>query len=65
MSCSLRRSTRARALERLEAWSGERYERGRRLILTLHSHVEDGRDNERAQEMADLLEQLALLTPKY
>ncbi|SFQ13285.1 Uncharacterized conserved protein YndB, AHSA1/START domain [Actinomadura madurae] len=53
------------APERLEAWSGERYERGRRLILMLYSHVEDGRDDERAQGMADLLEQLALPTPKY
>ncbi|SPT49494.1 hypothetical protein [Actinomadura madurae] len=71
VSCSRRRSnpcTRLQSAWRpggLEAWSGERYERGRRLILMLYSHVEDGRDDERAQGMADLLEQLALPTPKY
>lgn len=52
-------------LERLKAWSGERYERGRRLVLTLHTHVEDSRDDERTQGLADLLAKLDLPKPKY
>ncbi|MDL4775245.1 tetratricopeptide repeat protein [Actinomadura xylanilytica] len=52
-------------LERLKAWSDERYERGRRLVLTLHTHVEDGRDDERTQGLADLLAKLDLPKPKY
>jgi hypothetical protein len=52
-------------LERLKAWSDERYERGRRLLLTLHTHVEDSRDDERTQGLADLRAQLDLPEPKY
>jgi hypothetical protein len=52
-------------LERLKAWSDERYERGRRLVLTLHTHVEDSRDAERTQGLAELLAKLDLPEPKY
>lgn len=53
------------ALERLKEWSDERYERGRRLVLTLHTHVEDGRDDERTRGLADLRAKLDLPKPKY
>jgi hypothetical protein len=52
-------------LERLKAWSDERYERGRRLVFTLHTHVEDSRDAERTQGLAELLAKLDLPEPKY
>ncbi|GAA2449972.1 hypothetical protein GCM10010191_79660 [Actinomadura vinacea] len=51
-------------LERLKAWSDERYERGRRLVLVLHSLVEDSRDDERTQGLAELREKLDLPKPK-
>lgn len=51
-------------LERLKAWSDERYERGRRLVLTLHEHVEDTRDDERTQGLADLRAKLDLPKPR-
>ncbi|WP_170026649.1 hypothetical protein [Actinomadura oligospora] len=53
------------ALERLKTWSDERYERGRRLVLTLHTHVEDTRDAGRTRGLADLLARLELPKPKY
>ncbi|MEO3830345.1 hypothetical protein [Actinomadura sp. B10D3] len=37
----------------------------RRLILKLYTHVEDGRDDERTQGLAELWDKLALPTPKY
>ncbi|WP_328780368.1 tetratricopeptide repeat protein [Streptomyces canus] len=52
-------------LERLKAWSDERYERGRRLVLTLYTHVEDSRDAERTQGLAELWAKLDLPKPKY
>ncbi|MFE0255446.1 hypothetical protein [Streptomyces sp. NPDC059010] len=51
-------------LERLKAWSDERYERGRRLVLTLHTHVEDTRDDERTLGLAELRAKLDLPKPK-
>ncbi|MGW1677068.1 hypothetical protein [Saccharopolyspora sp. NPDC002376] len=48
------------ALERLKTWSDERYERARRLILVLHDFVEDDRDEERTQGLADLRKELDL-----
>lgn len=53
------------ALERLKAWSDERHERGRRLVLSLHTHVEDTRSDERTQGLAALMTELGLPTPKY
>jgi hypothetical protein len=50
-------------LDRLKAWSDERYERGRRLILALYTHVEDWRDKERTQGLVELRERLALPKP--
>ncbi|XVQ12016.1 hypothetical protein ACQP1W_05385 [Spirillospora sp. CA-255316] len=51
-------------LDRLKAWSDERYERGRRLVLILHSLVEDWRDEERTRGLAELREKLELPEPK-
>jgi hypothetical protein len=51
-------------LERLKTWSDERYERGRRLVLALYTHVEDSRDEERTQGLAELREKLALPRPR-
>ncbi|WP_406864306.1 tetratricopeptide repeat protein [Streptomyces sp. HUAS MG47] len=50
-------------LERLKAWSDERHERGRRLVLALHTFVEDARDTERTQGLADLRAKLDLPRP--
>ncbi|MFE3455791.1 tetratricopeptide repeat protein [Nonomuraea sp. NPDC059194] len=50
-------------LERLKTWSDERYERGRRLVLALHTHVEDSRDEERTRGLTDLRERLGLPRP--
>ncbi|MFB4313748.1 tetratricopeptide repeat protein [Actinomadura sp. 21ATH] len=52
------------ALERLKTWSGERYDRARRLILALHPHVEDGRDTERTRGLAGLWTDLDLPRPR-
>lgn len=51
-------------LERLRTWSDERYERGRALVLALHTHVEDSRDEERTRGLAELREKLALPEPR-
>ncbi|ATW48947.1 hypothetical protein CGZ69_14540 [Streptomyces peucetius subsp. caesius ATCC 27952] len=51
-------------LERLKTWSDERYERGRRLILALYTHVEDSRDEQRSQGMAELRQKLDLPRPR-
>ncbi|WP_344876475.1 hypothetical protein [Nonomuraea antimicrobica] len=51
-------------LERLKTWSDERYERGRRLVLALHTHVEDSRDEERTRGLTDLREKLDLPLPR-
>ncbi len=51
-------------LERLKTWSDERYERGRRLVLALYTHVEDSRDEERSQGLRELRERLALPKPR-
>ncbi|WP_026403773.1 hypothetical protein [Actinomadura rifamycini] len=52
-------------LDRLKEWSDERYERARRLVLTLYTFVEDGRDAERTRGLAELLAKLDLPRPKY
>jgi tetratricopeptide (TPR) repeat protein len=52
------------ALERLRAWSDERYERARRLVLALHTHVEDTRDEPRTRGLADLWKELDLPQPR-
>ncbi|MFG2004134.1 hypothetical protein ACGFNU_33740 [Spirillospora sp. NPDC048911] len=51
-------------LERLKTWSDERYERGRRLVLALHVHVEDSRDEGRTRGLAELREKLDLPEPR-
>ncbi|MEO3797423.1 hypothetical protein ABGB14_45095 [Nonomuraea sp. B10E15] len=51
-------------LERLKTWSDERYERGRRLVLALYTHVEDGRDEPRTQGLAQLWDRLDLPRPR-
>lgn len=51
-------------LERLKTWSDERYERGRRLVLALHTHVEDRRDERRTRGLAELREKLGLPRPR-
>lgn len=51
-------------MERLRTWSGERYERGRRLVLALHTHVEDTREEEREQKLGVLREALDLPRPR-
>ncbi|MEV5830269.1 tetratricopeptide repeat protein [Spirillospora sp. NPDC052242] len=48
------------ALDRLRTWSDERYERGRRLVLALHEHVEDSREDDRVRGLADLWRRLDL-----
>ncbi|WP_203862757.1 tetratricopeptide repeat protein [Plantactinospora mayteni] len=50
-------------LERLKTWSDERYERGRRLVLALHTHVEDWRNERRTRGLAELREKLDLPKP--
>src|SRR5262249_54437016 len=50
-------------LERLKTWSDERYERGRRLVLVLHTLVEDIRDKKRTRELAELRDKLGLPKP--
>ncbi|MFI0470960.1 tetratricopeptide repeat protein [Saccharopolyspora sp. 5N102] len=52
------------ALDRLETWSDERYERARRLVLALYTHVEDGRDEERTLGLKELRERLNLPKPR-
>ncbi|MGW5641979.1 tetratricopeptide repeat protein [Saccharopolyspora sp. NPDC003752] len=52
------------ALDRLKAWSDERYERARRLVLALYTHVEDGRDEERNLGLKELRERLSLPKPR-
>jgi hypothetical protein len=51
-------------LDRLRAWSDERYERGRRLVLALYAEIEDRRDEERTQGLAKLRERLDLPKPR-
>lgn len=51
-------------MARLKTWSDERYERGRRLVLALYTHVEDSRDKERTRGLAELRETLALPLPR-
>ncbi|MFG3703876.1 hypothetical protein ACGF7U_03950 [Micromonospora sp. NPDC047670] len=51
-------------LERLKTWSDERYERGRRLVLVLHSFVEDPRDEKRTRGLAELWQKLGLPVPR-
>ena len=51
-------------LERLKTWSDERYERGRRLILVLHTLVEDTRNDQRTQGLAELLQKHDLPRPR-
>ncbi|MEV5569182.1 hypothetical protein AB0L06_03975 [Spirillospora sp. NPDC052269] len=53
------------ALERLREWSDERYERGRRLVLALHTFVKDSGDAKSSRSLARLLTKLELPTPKY
>ncbi|MFI0470838.1 hypothetical protein ACH347_42835 [Saccharopolyspora sp. 5N102] len=48
------------ALERLKTWSDERYERARRLTLVLHQYVDDWRNEEKTQKLAELWEKLDL-----
>lgn len=48
------------ALERLKTWGDERHERARRLILVLHQYVEDWRNEEKAQGLAELWKSLDL-----
>jgi hypothetical protein len=50
-------------LERLKTWSDERHERGRRLVLALHTHVEDSRDERCTRGLAELREKLDLPQP--
>ncbi|GAA1564312.1 hypothetical protein GCM10009678_54240 [Actinomadura kijaniata] len=52
------------ALGRLRSWSDERYERGRGLVLALHTFVEDRRDDERTRGLAELRERLGLPEPR-
>ncbi|WP_165968633.1 hypothetical protein [Saccharopolyspora elongata] len=52
------------ALDRLETWSDERYERARRLVLALYTHVEDSRDEERTLGLKELRERLNLPKPR-
>lgn len=51
-------------LERLKTWSDERYERARRLVLALHVHVEDSRDEPRTGGLAELRAKLDLPEPR-
>ncbi|REK86427.1 hypothetical protein DY245_32790 [Streptomyces inhibens] len=51
-------------LERLKTWSNERYERGRRLVLALHTHVADSRNERCTQGLAELREKLSLPQPR-
>ncbi|QUH02242.1 tetratricopeptide repeat protein [Saccharopolyspora erythraea] len=51
-------------LERLKTWSGERYERGRRLVLALHTYVEDSRNEQCSRGLAELREKLDLPRPR-
>ncbi|MFC5832794.1 tetratricopeptide repeat protein [Nonomuraea insulae] len=51
-------------LERLKTWSDERYERGRRLVLALYTHVEDWRDERRTRGLVELREKLGLPRPR-
>ncbi|MFE7506665.1 tetratricopeptide repeat protein [Promicromonospora sp. NPDC057488] len=51
-------------LARLRSWSEERYERARRLVLVLHEHVEDSRDEERTRGLAELRRELDLPEPR-
>ncbi|MEV5539425.1 hypothetical protein AB0L13_21435 [Saccharopolyspora shandongensis] len=51
-------------LERLKTWSDERYERARRLVLALYTHVEDSRDEERRLGLKELREKLSLPKPR-
>ncbi|RKT84786.1 hypothetical protein SAMN05421805_12547 [Saccharopolyspora antimicrobica] len=52
------------ALGRLRAWSDERYERARRLILVLHEFVEDQRNEEQTRNLAELRKKLDLPDPR-
>ena len=52
------------AMERLSTWSDERYERGRRLVLALHTHVDNILDKERTQGLAELRKRLDLPQPR-
>ncbi|MER7013177.1 hypothetical protein ABT324_17290 [Saccharopolyspora sp. NPDC000359] len=52
------------ALERLKAWSDERNDRARRLILVLHQYVDDWRDEEKTRALAELRKQLGLPNPR-
>ncbi|MEV0701164.1 hypothetical protein AB0I53_25105 [Saccharopolyspora sp. NPDC050389] len=52
------------ALDRLKTWSDERYERARRLVLALYTHVEDSRDEERSLGLKELRERLSLPEPR-
>ena len=47
-------------LTRLRTWSEERYERARRLVLVLHEHVEDWREEDRTRGLAELRAKLDL-----
>ncbi|MFC8796091.1 tetratricopeptide repeat protein [Promicromonospora sp. NPDC057138] len=51
-------------LARLRTWSEERYERARRLVLVLHEHVEDWRDEDRTRGLAELQRELDLPEPR-